>query len=134
MLLFWSRSGKLTRSKIFFPLNGRDASLLFWPALLYSSSPFTWKSYSKSNSFSPLYSLGQNYSKSNSSSLFSSDRIFLNQNSLFALSSWTEILSPTPSLQKHSKSNILSDLEKIPTFWLYIPYSCRWSLNNVHKR
>ena len=38
MLLFWSRSGKETRSLFAFPLNGRDSLLLFWLALLYSPS------------------------------------------------------------------------------------------------
>ena len=36
-------------------------------------------------SFPPFYSLGQNYSKSNSSSLFSSDKNIPSQNSLFPL-------------------------------------------------
>ena len=41
---------------IFLPPNGRDASLLFWLALLCSSSPLSWKIYSKSNSIFPLLS------------------------------------------------------------------------------
>ena len=41
MLLFWSRSGKQTRSIFSLPLNGRDSILLFWLALLYSPSPFS---------------------------------------------------------------------------------------------
>ena len=40
MLLFRSRSGKGTRSLFSLPLNGRNSSLLFWLALLYSPSPF----------------------------------------------------------------------------------------------
>ena len=41
MLLFWSRSGKETRSLFTFPVNGRYSSLLFWLALLYFLSPFS---------------------------------------------------------------------------------------------
>ena len=119
MLLFWSRSGKLTRSKICFPLNRRDSSFLFWLALLYF--------------FSPFYSLGQNYCKSSSSSLSSSDWIILVRNSFLSLVfPGQKILSPTPKLQKYFKSHFPSDLEKLPPFCLLISYTCRWSLKSLH--
>ena len=99
MLLFWSRSGKLTWSLFSFPLNGRDSLLLFWLALLYSSSPF----YLDKNILSPI-------------SLPSSLRIKIFEVKI--LSSFCfpglKILSPIPIPQKYSKSNSFSDLEKFP--------------------
>ena len=72
---------------------------------LLSSSllvPLTWTNYSRSNSLSPFYSLGQKYSKSKLPVSFA----------LLGL----KILSPTPNLQKYSRSIFFSDLEKLPLF------------------
>ena len=85
-----------------------SSDLLYFTLLL----PFTGTNYSKSNSLSPSYSLGQNCSKSNSSSLFSSDKISLSQNSLFSLLFLDEKnSSPTLNPQKYSKSHFPSDLK-----------------------
>ena len=89
MLLFWSRSGKETGSLFSFQLNGRDSSLVFWLALLYSPSPFLLEQIiSNPTPFLP-FPFGQNFSKSNSSSLISSDK---------------NIPSPISILQKYSKT------------------------------
>ena len=91
-----------------------SSSDLFYFTLLL---PFTWTNYSKSNFLFLFYSLGQKYSKSNSSSLFSSDKIIPSQNSLFSLLFLDKkFLSLTPNPQKHSKSHFPSDLEKFPLF------------------
>ena len=58
MLLFWSRSGKETRSLFAFPLKGRDSLLLFWLALLYS--PFYLDKIILSPNLSSLFSLDKN--------------------------------------------------------------------------
>ena len=80
MLLFWSRSGKGTWSLFSFPLNGRDTSLLFWLALLYSPSPFL---------------LGQ---------LFSSPTPFLHF-AFWTKISWIQFLFSLLFVQSYSKSN-----------------------------
>ena len=93
---------------IFLPPNGRDSFFLFWLALFFSS--FTWINYSKSKFlFSLLCLLGQNYPQSNSSYLFSSDKIILSPKSLFSLTLldwtfWVQLQIP----QKHSKTNSFS--------------------------
>ena len=90
VLLIWNRSGNEIRLLLTFPLSGRDSLLLFWLALLYSPSPFLLgQIIFKSNSLSPFCLFGQKLSKSNSSSLFSSDKT---------------ILSPTSIPQKNSKA------------------------------
>ena len=48
------------------------------------SLPFAWPNYSESNSFSLFHSLGQNYSKFNSSSPFFSDKYIPSQNSVLS--------------------------------------------------
>ena len=121
LLFFWSPSGKRTRSYFPFPFNGRNSSILFRLASLHS--------------FSPFYSLGQNYSKSNSSSHSSPEKIILSQKSLFSLLVQDEKnLSPFRNPQNISKSNFHADLEEIPVFCSPILYSCRWNLNSVHER
>ena len=62
-----------------------SCDLIYFTLLL----PFTWTNYSKSNSLSPFCLFGQKLSKSNSSSLFLSDK---------------NILSPTPISAKFSKT------------------------------
>ena len=62
-----------------------SSDLLYFTRLL----PFTWTNYFKSNSFSPFCSFGQIFSKSNFSSLFSSDK---------------NILSPVFIPKKYSKT------------------------------
>ena len=116
MLLFWSRSGKLTRSLFSFPLKGWDSSLLFRLDLTYfsrlvgqiilSPTPFLL-SLSRKKVFWVQFLLsllfGQNYSKSNFifTKKFSDD-------SKFCLS--RKII---PTSQRYSKSQSLSDLEKL---------------------
>ena len=118
MMLFWTRSGKRTRSLFASPLNGRDSLLLFWFALLYSPSPvllgqiisspttfFFPFAFLDKNFRSPiplLFSLGQKFSKSNINSAN-----FFYDNSKFCLS--RRII---PISQKYSKSPFRSDLEK----------------------
>ena len=58
-----------------------SSDLLYFTLLL----PLTWTKYSKFSNFSPSHSLGQIYSKSNSSSLFTSDKIILRKNSFSSL-------------------------------------------------
>ena len=112
MLLYWSRSAKPTGSKFSFSLNGRDSSDLLYPSLFL---PFTWTSYSESNSLSPFYSFGQNYSKSNSFFLllfgqkYSKSKLPL----LVALLG-KKNLSPTPNPQKYSKTFSFSVLVANP--------------------
>ena len=64
MLLFWSRSGKRTRSIIFSRLTDgtphSSSDLLYFTLLL----PFTWTNYFKSNSLFPFCLFGQKFSKS----------------------------------------------------------------------
>ena len=92
----------------------RSSSDLLYFTLL---GPFTRTNYSKSNSLSPSYSLGQKHSMPDSSSFFSSDKLFLSQNALFSLLFLDEnILSPTPNPQEYSKSHFPSDLQKFPLF------------------
>ena len=118
LLFFWSPSGKRTRSYFSFPFNARNSSILFRVALLHSS---------------PFYSLGQNYSKSNSSSLSSSEKIILSQKSLFSLLVQDEKnLSPIRNPQNISKYHFHADLEEIPVFRSPIQYSCSWNLNSPH--
>ena len=90
MLLFWSRSGKRTRSLFVFPFGGRDSLLLFWLALLYSLS-LLGQNFSKSKSLLSLL-FGQKNSKSN----FNSTKIFTD-NSKFCLTPKTISI-----LQKYS--------------------------------
>ena len=80
----------------------RDSIIILFPAqrtglltllltyfTLLSFSLFTWTNFFKSNSLSSFCIIGQKFSKSNSSPLFSSDK---------------NILSPTSILQKYSKT------------------------------
>ena len=76
------------------PLSSSD--LLYFFLLL----PFIWTNYSKSNSLSPFYSLGQNYSKSEFPLLF-------------ALPGQS-ILSQTPNPQAYSKTISFSVLAANP--------------------
>ena len=87
-----------------FPSRLTDGTTHSSSDLLYSSLllPFSWTNYSQSNSLSPFYSFGQNYSKSKLPRLF-------------ALPGQKN-LSPTPNLQKNSKSHFPPDLEKFPLF------------------
>ena len=69
-----------------FPFRLTDVTLHSSCDLLSSSLlPFTWTICTKSNPLAPFFSLGQNYSKSKSSSLISPIKIFLRQNFLFSL-------------------------------------------------
>ena len=110
MLVFWSRSGKGTRSLFSFPPSGRDSSPLFWLALLYSPSPFFWTNCFYSDSFSPFCSFGQTISESNSSSLFSSGRYNLRPTSLLQKWSKTIPTSVLASKSIQSHKNILSTI------------------------
>ena len=106
-----------------------SSDLLYFTLLL----PFTWTNCSKSNCLSHFCLFEQKFSKSNSSSLFSSDKnipsptsslqIFsFYDNSKFCLS--RKII---PTSQKHFKSHFLLDLEKFPflltSFVLWPPES-----------
>ena len=116
MLLFWSQSGKLTGSLFSFPLNGRDSSLLFRLDLPYfsplvgqiilSPTPFLL-SLSRKKVFWVQFLLsllfGQKHSKSNF--IFTKK---LSDDSKFCLS--RKII---PTSQRYSKSQSLSDLEKL---------------------
>ena len=134
MLLYWSRSAKPTGSKFSFSLNGRDSSDLLYPSLFL---PFTWTSYSESNSLSPFYSFGQNYSKSNSfffllfGQKYSKSKLpllvaLLGQKKSESNSKSTKIFQDIfilclsckslPILQKCSKSHFLSDFWKFTLF------------------
>ena len=81
-------------------------------------------------SFSLL--LGQFISSPTPFLLFFRDRIILSPISLPYSLPGLKILSPIPNSQKYSKSNFLSDVEKISPLCSPISYSCRWSLNSVH--
>ena len=82
MLLFWSRSGKLTRSLFSFPVNGREFLLLFWLVFLYYPSPsYLNKLFQVQLPFS-LSLFRTNISESNFFSLFSLDKNFLSPTSL----------------------------------------------------
>ena len=86
-----------------------SSDLLYFTPLL----PFTW-----TNLFSVKLLFSLLFRQNNSKSKFSLPG--------------QKIPSPTPNLQKDSKSHFLFDLEKFPLFCLPISYSCRWSLNSVH--
>ena len=79
---------------------------------------------------------GQKLSKSNSSSLISSDKKILGPTPILQKCSKTIPNSVSrqfiPISQKNSKSHFLPDLEKFPLFWLLIACSCLRSLNGVH--
>ena len=79
-----------------------SSDLLHFTLLL----PFNWTSYSKYNSLPLSYSLGQKNSKSNNSSLSSSDKTVLNQNSIFSLF----FLDKKIQVQLQIHKNILSPI------------------------
>ena len=109
--VFWSRSRIETRLLFTFPLSGRDSLFLFWLALLYSPSPFLLgRNIFKSNSLSPFCLFGQNFSKSNSSSLFSSDKNILNPTSIPQKNSKTIPNSEWVAKPFHFRKNILSPI------------------------
>ena len=116
MLLFWSRSGKETRSLFFSRLtNGTPHSSSDWLFLLSSSFLFGQIILSPN----PSLPFGQKFSKSNISSLFSWDKNILTPISIPQKYSQT---IPTSALaaksfhscKKYSKSHFFFDLEKFP--------------------
>ena len=80
---------------------------------------------------------GQKFSKSNSPSLFSSDKKILSSNSILQNYSKTIPISVLAAKTFQSRKNILSPFffltsSKFPPFCLPISYTCLRSLNGVH--
>ena len=125
MLFFWSPYEKLTRSLFTFPLNGRDSSLFFSLVLLYSPSLFLLGQIISSPTPFLLFAfLDKFFSKSNSSSLFCSDKCILSATPIPQKDSQTipnsvSVAKSFQFLQIYSKSHFLPDLEKFLSFFAY---------------
>ena len=104
--LIWERDSHYFLSRLTDGSLHSSSDLLYFTLLLL----FTWTNYFKSSSPSPFRLFGQKFSKSNFSSLFSSDKNILSPTSMPQKDSKTIPNSVSAAKSVQSRKNILSPI------------------------